>query len=99
MQAANEQDTNHTPSSLLRSRSFLIVSATLAIIFAAVARMYLSRYSMSAPMAACIYVAFTLLLILSLAPAFQRGPAAASAPPAYRVLPLVLVWCIPYLLY
>src|SRR3954453_11709181 len=88
-----------TIASLLISRSFLSVSAILAIIFAAVARMYLTRYPISATEAACIYLAFALQLMLSLAPAFHRRISATSILRGYRALAIVPVWCVPYFLY
>src|SRR3954453_9289790 len=99
MRTVSEHNSSSTIASLLSSRSFLSVSAILAIIFAAVARMYLTRYPISATEAACIYLAFALQLMLSLAPAFQRGTRATPILGGYRALAIVPVWCVPYLLY
>ena len=87
-------------SSLSFSRSFLAVAVSLAIIFAAVARDYLRRYALSTPAAIGIYLAFTLLLILSLAPAWQSSRRAKQTAARYQPLFVFLsIWCTPYFLY
>ena len=87
-------------SSLSFSRSFLAVAVSLAIIFAAVARDYLLRYAVSASDAIGIYSAFTLLLILSLAPAWQSSRRAMQTAARYQpLLVFVPIWCTPYFLY
>src|SRR3954452_3330999 len=97
--------TDHTPernetlSSLFLSSSFLSVSATLAVIFAAVAHTYLTRNPISASATACIYLAFALQLMLSLAPAFRHSLRQDSTLVGYTALAVVPLWCVPYLLY
>jgi membrane protease YdiL (CAAX protease family) len=82
------------------SRSLLAVAVSLAIIFAAVARDYLRRYAVSASEAICIYLAFILLLILSLAPAWQSNRSAKQTAARYRpLLVFIPIWCAPYFLY
>jgi membrane protease YdiL (CAAX protease family) len=81
-------------------RSFLAVAVLLAIFFAAVARVYLRRYALSTPAAISIYLAFTLLLILSLAPAWQSSRRAKQTAVRYQPLLVFLsIWCTPYFLY
>jgi len=86
--------------SLSFSRSFLAVAVSLAIIFAAVASGYLRRYALSTPAVIGVYLAFTLLLILSLAPAWQSSRRAKQTAAPYRTLLVFLsLWCTPYFLY
>jgi membrane protease YdiL (CAAX protease family) len=82
------------------SRSFLAVAASLAIIFAAVASGYLHRYALSTPAVIGVYLAFTLLLILALVPAWQSSRRANQTAPRYQTLLVFLsIWCTPYFLY
>ena len=87
-------------SSLKPSGSFLAVIVSLAIIFAGVASIYLRRYPISASATTGIYLAFLLLLVLSLAPAwpgdFRVKEAIAHSHPLLILLP---IWCFPYFLY
>jgi len=80
------------------SRSFLAVIASLAIIFAAVARDYLQRYPLSASAAISIYLAFMLLLGFSLVPAWQSRRVQQTAV-GYRALLFPAIWCAAYLVY
>ncbi len=82
------------------SRSFLIAIVSLAVIFAGVAGINLRRYTVSASAAIGIYFAFTLLLALSLAPAWPgifRVKQLISRYSPLLVLPPIL--CAPYFLY
>ncbi len=81
------------------SRSFLAATLLLGIIFAAVARNYLQRYSMPVLAAAGIYLAFLMLLGFSLAPAWMRKRPVARTFGAAQMCLLVGLWCVPYLLY
>jgi membrane protease YdiL (CAAX protease family) len=81
------------------SRSFLAVAVSLAIIFAAVARAYLPRFALSTPAVIGVYLAFTLLLILSLAPAWQISRAKQTAARYQTLLVFLSIWCTPYFLY
>ena len=77
------------------SRSFLAVIVSLAIVFAGVADVYLRRYPVSSLAAIGIYLAFTILLILCLMPAWQ-----IRLPGRYHpLLIFVPIWCSPYFLY
>jgi membrane protease YdiL (CAAX protease family) len=87
-------------SSLPFSRSFLAVIASLAIIFAAAGRDYFRRYPVSSSVAICIYLAFTLLLVLSLAAAWPSNRRSEQTAARYRPLFVFLpIWCSPYFLY
>ena len=87
-------------SSSSSSRSFLAAAVLLAIIIAAVARDYLRRYALSASDAIGIYLAFTLLLILSLAPTWQSSGRAKQTAARYQPLLVFLpIWSTPYFLY
>jgi hypothetical protein len=82
------------------SRSFLVAIVSLAILFAGVAGIYLRRYAISTSAAAGIYLAFMLLLALSLAPAWPgifRVKQTISRYGPLLVLPPIL--CFPYFLY
>src|SRR3954466_12230227 len=86
--------------SLLPSRSFLTITLSLALIFAAVGRDYLHRYPVSLSAAICIYLAFTLLLVLSLVPAWQSSFRPRQTVAQYDPLLVFLpIWCLPYFLY
>lgn len=79
------------------SRPFLAVALLLAILFAVVARNYLRHYALPAPAAISIYLAFTLLLLLALAPGFQSHlTLPARSPTLWLLIP---IWCLPYFLY
>ena len=84
-------------------RGFAIVSygdCFPGIIFAGVAGIYLRRYPVSTSAAIGIYLAFTLLLVLSLAPAWKsnhRFQSAIARSSPLLVLPPIL--CSPYILY
>jgi membrane protease YdiL (CAAX protease family) len=80
---------------VVRSRSFVAVSVSLAILSAALAYWYLGQYALSQSSAIGIYLAFVLLLVLSLAPAWSTGRRTRSR----RVLLFVPLWCLPYLIY
>jgi membrane protease YdiL (CAAX protease family) len=80
---------------VVRSRSLVAVSVSLAILSAALANVYLGRYALSRSAAMGIYLAFVLLLVLSLVPAWSTGLRTRS----WRVLLFVPLWCLPYLLY
>jgi membrane protease YdiL (CAAX protease family) len=93
-------NTSSNESSLSASRSFLAVTISLAAIFAAVGGVYLRRYAVPASAAIGIYLAFTLLLILSLIPAWQNNLHAARSLAQYQPLLVLLpLWCSPYFLY
>ena len=79
----------------VRSRSFLAVSVSLAVLSAALAYTYLGRYRLSESAATGIYLAFVLLLILSLAPAWSAGRRTRFP----RVLLFPPLWCVPYVIY
>jgi uncharacterized protein len=81
------------------SRSFLAVTVSLAIVFAAVARDYVQRYPVSPSAAIGIYLAFTLLLVLSLLPAWQQRRSQQTAVGYRARLVFVPIWCFPYFLY
>ena len=86
---------------LRHSWTHLTVTACLGILFAAVAHTYLWRHPIPKPAAISIYVAFTLLLGLALAPGFLTS---TNAPRDSRTRPntllaLICVWCFPYLVY
>jgi uncharacterized protein len=85
--------------SFRRSRSFLATVVSLAIIFAALARIYSGRYALSTAVAVAIYVAFTMLLVLSLAPAWMHRRADQAEPRLRALLVLIPLWCSPYLIY
>jgi uncharacterized protein len=80
-----------------RSRSFLAVCLSLAILFALLAKTYQARYSVSAPAAIAIYVAFVLLLVMSLAPAWKCAP--QTGPRHLRLVLFLALWLLPYLIY
>jgi membrane protease YdiL (CAAX protease family) len=81
------------------SRSFLAATVSLAIIFAAVARDYLQRYPVSASATIGIYLSFVLLLVFSLAPAWQSSRRAKTSPRFRPLLVFVPIWCAPYFMY
>lgn len=88
-----------TQEVLPRSKSFLAVAVSLAVVFAGVAVTYLRRYPLSFVAVVGIYLAFLLLLILSLAPAWPNRrveEVLAKHDPLFVFLPL---WCFPYFLY
>jgi membrane protease YdiL (CAAX protease family) len=87
-----------TGSSLL-SRSFVVTIVSLAVVFAVIARGYISRYSIPLPASAGIYLAFMMLLVLSLAPAWLRRSANKPAGPRRALFVFVPLWCSSYLLY
>jgi membrane protease YdiL (CAAX protease family) len=78
-------------------RSFLAVCLSLAILFALLAKTFLFRYAVSAPAAVAIYVAFVLLLVMSLAPAWKC--AHQTTPRHPRLAFFVALWLLPYLIY
>ena len=87
-------------SSTETPRSFVIAIVSLAIIFLAVAGIYLRRYPVSTFAAIGIYLAFTLLLVLSLAPAWRNSFGVKDSFWRYGPLPVLLpILCSPYLLY
>jgi len=86
-------------SSITGSRSFLAAGVALAIVFAAVAYDYFLRYRLPVPAGIGIYLAFTMLLILSLAPAWHRRGGKERPARYYPVLIFVPIWLCPYLLY
>jgi membrane protease YdiL (CAAX protease family) len=80
------------------SRSFVAVIVVLAFVFAAVARDYYQRYQLSLAAAIAIYLAFILLLALSLPPAWHSG-AGKDRPRRQLLAVLPLIWCCPYFVY
>jgi hypothetical protein len=81
------------------SRCFVAGTASLLLIFGAVAAVYSRRYTVSASAAIGIYLAFAALLVLSVVPASQRGTAGQIPAAAKPFLTFVAIWCAPYLLY
>src|SRR4051812_5201946 len=86
-------------SSLSPSRSFLAVTVSLAIVFAAVAGVYMRRYAVSGSAAIGIYCAFILLLVLSLAPAWLSKEAKQIRARYHPLLLFLPIWCTPYFIY
>jgi membrane protease YdiL (CAAX protease family) len=84
---------------LPNSRSFLAVSASLALVFLGVAGTYLRRYPLSLSAVVGIYLAFVLLLILSLAPAWPNREVRQTITKRNPLLVLLPLWCFPYFLY
>ena len=85
---------------LAPSRAFLAGATALVIVFAAAAHVYFRRYPVSASAAIGIYLAFILLLLLSLAPAGLDGRQVKQRLSRYQPIPLFLaIWSVPYLLY
>jgi uncharacterized protein len=85
--------------SLLISRSFLVVILSLALIFAGVGRTYAIRYQLRISAAVGIYLAFTLLLVFVLAPAWKSKETKRTTPRWRALVVFVPLWCSPYLLY
>ena len=81
------------------SRSFLAGICSLLVIFAAVAALYAERYKVSTSAAIGIYLAFSLLLVLSLAPASQSTRTRNSAETSRAFFVFLPLWCLPYLCY
>ena len=87
-------------SRLSGSRSFLAGTVSLVIIFAAIGSVYLRRYAIPAPAATGIYLAFILLLILTLAPAWPGNRRVIqSLGRTHPLLVFLPMWCFPYFLY
>ncbi|MDQ6701117.1 MAG: CPBP family intramembrane metalloprotease [Acidobacteriota bacterium] len=81
------------------SRLFVAGTVSLAIVFAPVAAVYVRQYSISTPAAIAVYLAFTLLLILSVVPAAKSTRTIDRTAPRYLPFLFVLIWCTPYLIY
>ena len=86
--------------SLKPSRSFLAGTALVVIIFAAAGISYFHRYPVSPPAVIGIYLAFILLLVLSVAPASKGArPVKPLSAPRGQALVFVAIWCLPYFIY
>lgn len=84
-------------STLLR---FALTLSCLGAFFAVLARAYVHRYTLPAPISAGVYLCFLLYLGAALAPGFPglRHPVGKLlAGPRQACLPVV--WCVPYLVY
>jgi membrane protease YdiL (CAAX protease family) len=84
--------------SLKPSRSFLAGTVLLIVIFAAAGISYFHRYPVSALAVIGIYLAFILLLILSIAPA-SKGTRQGKPLSTPRAFAFVAIWCLPYFIY
>ncbi len=85
--------------SLKPSRSFLAGTVLLIVIFAAAGISYLHRYPVSAPAVIGIYLAFILLLVLSVAPASKGTRQVKSLSTSRGHVFFVAIWCLPYFVY
>ena len=86
--------------SLKPSRSFLAGTALVVIIFATAGISYFHRYPVSPPAVIGIYLAFILLLVLSVAPASKGArPVKPLSAPRGQALVFVAIWCLPYFIY
>jgi uncharacterized protein len=81
---------------------YLAATACLGLVFAAVARSYLSHYTLNTPATISIYLAFMLLLAMATAPGFWNPTTIAKTRlriAAGPLLAFVAIWCSPYVIY
>ncbi|HSU58804.1 MAG TPA: CPBP family intramembrane glutamic endopeptidase [Bryobacteraceae bacterium] len=73
----------------------------LALIFAGIASLYLRRYALTLGSASGIYCCFMLLLAFVIAPGIRGSRALVRRwlDRRYSSLGLVVLWCVPYLIY